>query len=142
MQELLPNIHFQVGRGTLNIIVNEICERKEGTDRSQCDIYLSGFQIANLDESQNIIKGKVLDFKDEDAPKVARLLAMVLWDIAKGTMGVPVTLEDYSLTIDLANDNDISISRNNAEVIVPREDITELGGKLAVIVGSTPYRSI
>jgi hypothetical protein len=140
MQELMPNTRFQVGKGPLAIVADEICERKEGTDRSQCDIYLSGFKIAHLDEKGEIIAGKVLAFEDEDAPRIARLLALVLWDIAKGTIGLPVELEEYSLTFDLAENNNIRISRNREEVMIPFEDVTELGGKLAVIVGSTPYR--
>jgi hypothetical protein len=140
MQELMPNIRFQVGKGPLAIIADEICERKEGTDRSQCNVYLSGFQIANLDENGKVIAGKVLAFEDESAPRIARLLALIMWDIAKGTIGLPVELEEYSLTVDLSKSNNIRISRNREEVTVPFEDVTELGGKLAVIVGSTPYR--
>jgi len=140
MQELLPDIRFQVGKGPLYIIVDEICERKEGADRSQCDIYLSGFRIAHLDKDGKVIAGKVLAFKDENAPRIARLLALIMWDIAKGTIGLPVELEEYSLTIDSPNNIDIRISGPGSEVPVSREDISELGGKLAVIVGSTPYR--
>jgi hypothetical protein len=101
---------------------------------------LSGFRLAHLDENGNVIDGKVVVFEDENAPKIARLLAIVMWDIAKGTIGLPVELEDYSVTVDSPNNIDIRISRNNTEIMVPREDITEFGGKLAVIIGSTPFR--
>ena len=140
MHELIPNIRFQVGKGPLHIIVDEAIERKEESDRSDCDTYLSGFRLAHLDENGNVIDGKVVVFEDENAPKIARLLAIVMWDIAKGTIGLPVELEDYSVTVDSPNNIDIRISRNNTEIMVPREDITEFGGKLAVIIGSTPYR--
>ena len=89
----MPNIRFQIGKGQLYIIADEICERKEESDRSQCSIYLSGFRIANLDEDGNLIEGNVLAFEDANAPKIARFLAMVLWDTAKGTVSLPVELE-------------------------------------------------
>jgi hypothetical protein len=141
MSELMPNIRFQVGKGSLHIIVDEISEREEGSECNLCDLYQSGFQIANLDAKGNIIAGNVLAFEDENAPRIARLLAMTMWDIAKGTIGLPFELKEYSLTIVSLNNKNIRISRNNAGVIVPNADIAELGGKLAVTVGSTPYRS-
>jgi hypothetical protein len=142
MSELIPNIRFQVGKGSLHIIhVDEISEREEGSDCNLCDLYQSGFQIAHLDAKGNIIAGNVLAFEDENAPKIARLLAMAMWDIAKGTIGLPFELKEYSLIIELLNKNGIRISRNNTGVIVHNEDIAELGGRLAVTVGSTPYRS-
>ena len=142
MRELIPNVRFQIGKGSLNIFVDEICERKDGPDRSQCDIYLSGFRIVHLDDNGSAIEGKVLAFEEADAPKVARLLAMVLWDIDKGTLKkLPVELEDYSVVIDSPNDADIRIARGNTNVVISGEDMTELAGKLMVIVGSIPYRS-
>ncbi|NPV61504.1 MAG: hypothetical protein HPY61_02560 [Methanotrichaceae archaeon] len=140
MQELMPGIRFQIGNGPLAIIADELCERKEGTDRSQCEIYLSGFQIATLDEKGDAIAGNTLSFQDESAPRIARLLALVMWDIAKGTIGLPVELDEYSITVDAMEEKAIRISRNSEVVIVPLENVTELGGKLAVVVGSTPYR--
>ena len=119
MHELIPNIRFQIGKGPLHIIVDEAIERKEESDRSDCDTYLSGFRLAHLDENGNVIDGKVVVFEDENAPKIARLLAIVMWDIAKGTIGLPVELEDYSVTVDSPNNIDIRISRNNTEIMVP-----------------------
>jgi hypothetical protein len=141
MYELMPNIRFQIGKGQLYIIADEICERKEESDRSQCSIYLSGFRIANLDEDGNLIEGNVLAFEDANAPKIARFLAMVLWDIAKGTVSLPIELEDYSLKIDSPNNFDIRISKGKEHVIVPGDNVSELGGKLMVIMGSIPYKS-
>lgn len=138
MNESMPNIRFQVGKGPLHIIVDETIERKEGPGQRDCDSYLSGFRIARLDESGMVIDGKILAFEDENAAKIARLLAMVLWDVDKGTVGLPVELEDYSITIDSPNNKDIRISRGKMDVVIPQEDITEFAGKLAVIVGSAP----
>jgi len=75
----MPNIRFQIDKGQLYIIADEICERKEESDRSQCSIYLSGFRIANLDEDGNLIVGKVLAFQDANAPKIARFLVVSLF---------------------------------------------------------------
>lgn len=142
MQELLNNVRFQIGKGPLHILVDEICEFKQESERKKCDIYLSAFRIAHLDENQNIIAGKVVEFKDEKAPRIARMLAFILWDIAKDTISLPVYLDEYSVSFEQLKNGDIRISRNKQEVIVPLGDVSELGGKLAIIVGSTPHKSV
>lgn len=142
MQELLNNVRFQIGKGPLHILVDEICEFEQESERKNCIIYLTAFRIAHLDENQNIIAGKVVEFKDENAPRIARMLAFILWDIAKDTISLPVYLDEYSVSFDQLKNGDIRISRNKQEVVVPLGDVSELGGKLAIIVGSTRHKSI
>jgi hypothetical protein len=75
---------------------------------------LSAFRIAHLDE----------------------------WDIANDTISLPVYLDEYSVSFEQLKNGDIRISRNKQEVVFKLGDVSELGGKLAIIVGSTRHKSI